>query len=133
MKTVPMITRKVRYIILRIHTDNNKLVRMSEDSFMNIFKDKMFQNYGKNGLIRFYYAKIMLFLLYNQIIVLRVSRMVKNDACMAIQQSCEVSGRNIRFTAIMTKSSIKRVKKYLKQHFYKEEKTQIDALIDIKK
>lgn len=117
-----MVTKKVRYIIFKIHNnDDETLIDLNEASFINIFRDYMYEMYGTFGLIHFHDVRVTLFLLYNQILVLKVPRSMKCEICNAIKECKNVAGRNLRFEAVMTKSSIKRVKLYLKTNFKKEE------------
>ncbi|ELQ76420.1 putative Ribonuclease P/MRP protein subunit protein [Trachipleistophora hominis] len=117
-----MVTKKVRYVIFKIESGNNTLLKMSEESLLNIFRDQMYEMYGSFGMMHFQNVYITLFLLYNQIIVLKVPRVVKNEICYAMQHCKNIAGRNVKFNPVMAKSSIKRVKKYLKENFEKEEK-----------
>lgn len=117
-----MATKKVRYVIFKIESGNNTLLKMSDASLLNIFKDQMYEMYGSFGMMHFHNVCLTLFLLHNQIIVLKVPRTIKNEICSAMQQCKSIAGRNVTFNAIMAKSSIKRVRTYLREKFEEEER-----------
>lgn len=116
-----MATKKARYIIFKIINSENTQIKMRNDSFLNIFKDRMYEKHGLKGITRFEDVFVTLFLVHNQILIMKVPRIIKNEIVESVKNFQSISGRNIRFESLTTKSSIKRLKIYLKKTFKSQE------------
>lgn len=110
-----MATPKNRYIVFQIINSNNKPIRMTENSFLGILKDRIYQKYGLMGLTRFDNFYVTIFIENKQIVVFKVPRICKEQTINALKQFIAIQGHKIRFESLIALSSIIRVKKYLKQ------------------
>lgn len=111
-----MATKKVRYIIFKLINSDNILIQMENTSFLKFFKDKMYKKYGLMKLTRFDDVNVISFFVNNQILVLRVPRCIKKEIIESVKELENISGREVKFESIVTKSSIKRVREFLKRH-----------------
>lgn len=116
-----MPTEKNRYIVFKIINSDGKPIQMNNDSFLNMLKDRLYKKYGIFSLWNFDRVYVTLFLVHEQIIIFKVPRNMKKNIVESLGIFGDICGRKIRFESKMTKSSIRRLKEYLKSQYKKEE------------
>lgn len=112
-----MATPKNRYIIFKIINSTENPIQMSNDSFINILKDRLYQNYGIYSLSRFDKVFVTLFLPHKQIVIFKIPRILKEQAIICMKEYKKINTHHIKFESVMVKSSITRIKKYLKTEY----------------
>lgn len=115
-----MATPKNRYIIFKIVNSTDKPIQMSNESFLNVLKDRLYQNYGIIGLSRFDKIFVTLFLPHKQIVIFKAPRILKEQIIHCMEEYGKINMYLIKFESLMVKSSIKRIREYLKKEHLKQ-------------